>query len=194
MRRPTPATPSAFALPAPLATVSLCRRLSALLPLAAGLLAHGTPLGADEAGPDLRVPDPRVIAAFAETAAECAAMGGTLEIPPDPVTMVDLTGDGVMDMVVSEAGAFCGPDLGYFGGSGGSRINVVIGAHIQHLHGGAWAVQDVAFEIEGETMPPVRHLLIARHGSACDSFGAAPCLEAFAWDGERMISVAPLPE
>lgn len=187
MRHVRPAAPGTAALPTHAARPGRPRPLD-FLPFCAAFLAHGTPLSADQA------PDPRVIAAFAETAAECAAMGGTLEIPPNPVSMVDLTGDGVADMVVSEAGAFCGPDLGYFGGSGGSRINVVIGNHIQHLHGGAWAVQDVAFEVEGEAMPPVRYLLIARHGSACDSFGAAPCLEAFAWDGERMISVAPLPE
>jgi len=183
MPDPTPAARRIPALPATLPD-GRSLRLRAFLPLCFGFLGHAAPLSAE-------VPmDPRVIAAFAETAAECETLGGTLEIPPDPVTLVDLTGDGTEDMVISEAGAFCGPDLGYFGGSGGTRINVVIGEHIQHLYGGAWAVQEVAFEVEGETMPPLRYLLIARHGSACDSYGAAPCLEAFAWDGERMISVA----
>lgn len=136
-----------------------------------------------------QIDDPLVHEAFAEAVAGCAAAGGTLSLPDDPVSYVDLTGDGVDDRIVSEAGAFCGPDLGYLGGSAGNRLHAIIGDHVQSLEAGNWVVTDLAFTIEGETLPHQRILLLAVHGTACDSFGAAPCFLAYAWDGARLVSV-----
>lgn len=127
--------------------------------------------------------------ALTESRDWCAAEGGTLRPPENPATAVDLTGDGSADdWIINESGAFCGPDLGYLGGSGGAMLHAVIGNRVQSWLGGAWLLQDIAFTIEGEVNDPVRVLLLGLHGSHCDSFGAAPCLLALAWDGERLIS------
>jgi len=133
--------------------------------------------------------DPLIQRAFAQAAAECSDAGGTLRLPDAPVTMVDLTGDGIADRIISEGGAFCGPDLGYLGGSAGNRLHAIIGEHVQSLESGSWAVTDITFDLEDESLPPQRVLLLGVHGTACDSFGAAPCFIAYAWDGTRLISV-----
>lgn len=135
-------------------------------------------------------PDDRLLdIAFAESRAACAAQGGVLDLSEVPISRVDLTGDGMADLIVSEEGAFCGPDLGYLGGSGGPRLHAIIGEHVQTLGNGNWLVQQARFVIEGEEVDPLPYLLVLLHGSACDSFGAAPCLIAYAWDGTRLISV-----
>lgn len=133
--------------------------------------------------------DQALTLAFAESTAACAADGGTLQWPENPATSADLTGDGTADdWIIFEAGAFCGPDLGFLGGSGGNAIHAVVGNSLSSWYGGSWVVQDVVFAPEGEPLPPTRILLIAAHGSACDTYGAAPCVIAATWDGERMIS------
>lgn len=133
--------------------------------------------------------DPLVLRAFAEASAQCEASGGTLRLPEAPVTWVDLTGDGVEDRIVSEAGAFCAPDLGYLGGSAGNRLHAIIGDTVQSLVSGEWSVADITFGDAGDLSPPQRVLLLGVHGTACESFGAAPCFVAYAWDGTRLISV-----
>ena len=140
--------------------------------------------------------DQAIALAFAASSARCAAEGGTLRLPEDdPATAVDLTGDGTADdWIINEAGAFCGPDLGFLGGSGGNYIHAVVGTSVSSWFGGGWAIQDVAFLAEGEVGPPARILLLAVHGASCNSFGAAPCFIAAAWDEEKMISYAPEPE
>lgn len=165
--------------------------IRSLLAGAAALLS--VPAAHAEVSPDLLPPDllPLVEAAFAGAREDCAADGGTLELP---VVLrherVDLTGNGAPDLVLSEEGAFCGPDLGYLGaGTAGPRIHVVIDGQPQALLNGNWAVTDLTFRVEGEALNPVRVLVLAVHGSLCDSFGATPCFVAFAWDGERMRSI-----
>lgn len=125
----------------------------------------------------------------------CAAQGGTLDLGEAPATAVDLTGDGTADdWIISEAMAFCGPDYGYLGGSGGAMLHAVIGGKVQSWLTGAWALEDVGFTVEGETLPATRVLILGLHGSSCDSYGAAPCMLALTWDGERLIGYQPLPE
>lgn len=158
--------------------------------LAALLLLAASPAFATEGA----LPKDQAIAlAFAESTATCAAEGGTLRLPEDdPATAVDLIGDGTADdWIIFEAGAFCGPDLGYLGGSGGNYIHAVVGTSVSSWVGGSWVTQDVVFAPEGEALPPLRVLLIATHGSGCDSYGAAPCVVAAAWDGTRIISQTP---
>ncbi|MCU0899921.1 MAG: hypothetical protein MUC82_05415 [Cypionkella sp.] len=130
--------------------------------------------------------------AFAESTKWCADQGGTLRRPESPATSVDLTGDGSADdWIISESGAFCGPDLGYLGGSGGAMLHAVIGSTVSSWLGGAWHVQDLVLRLDGEDLPSRRVLLLGLHGAFCDSFGAAPCLVALSWDGERLIHYAP---
>lgn len=153
----------------------------------AGLLAV---LVAPALADDAQLDDPLLAAAFAESRAACAAQGGVLDLSAVPITRVDLTGNGEADRIVSEEGAFCGPDLGFLGGSGGPRLHAIIGEHVQTLGNGLWLVQEARFVSEGEELDALPYLLVLLHGSACDSFGAAPCLIAYAWDGERLISAS----
>lgn len=154
-----------------------------LRPLALALLL-AAPAGAQTA-------DPLVLQAFQGARDDCAARGGTLRLPADPVTWVDLTGDGTLDRIVSEEGAFCGPDLGYLGGSAGNGLHAIVGETVQTLPPGAWAVADAVFSAEaGAPPPPPRRLLIlALHGSFCETYGAAPCTLSLAWDaGEGRLA------
>ena len=119
----------------------------------------------------------------------CAGEGGTLDLQDVSATAVDLTGDGSADdWIVVENSVFCGPDLGYLGGSGGVMLHAIVADKVQSWLGGAWVVQDVAFTVEGETLPPTRVLLLGLHGSSCNSYGAALCMLALTWDGERLIN------
>ncbi len=135
--------------------------------------------------------DQAIALAFADSGKTCSAEGGTLRLPEgDPATAVDMTGDGTADdWIINEAGAFCGPDLGYLGGSGGSYIHAVIGNRVESWLAGGWMIHDLGFTIEGEELPAVRMLLLGLHGSNCNSFGVSPCVLAVTWDGARLISV-----
>lgn len=162
-----------------------------LLPLA---LIAALPAGAEIDPPriDPALLDPDLLdLVFADARADCAEQGGTLALPETlRAEAADLTGDGRPDLILSEEGAFCGPDLGFVGGgSAGAQVHVLIGQQVQSLLPGNWMVTDLQFPVEGELLPPTRVLLMAVHGGFCDSFGAAPCFVAFAWDGARMVSV-----
>lgn len=137
--------------------------------------------------------DPMALAMEA-AAADCAAEGGRLEVAEGAAQLLDLTGDGSADdALVWEYGAFCAPDLGFRGGSGGAMLHLAVGDVVQSLPAGAWTLTDAAFTFDGETGPPVRILLIAQHGSQCGGAGASACIEAVTWDaGERrFMTVAP---
>jgi hypothetical protein len=134
--------------------------------------------------------DPLLDLATAESRAECVAMGGTLQIPDGAVTLLDLTGDGVEDAVVSEDGAFCGPDKGYLGGTGGFMIHTVVAGKVQSWQAGSWLLKDISFTAEGEAQDSFKLLLLGQHGSYCNTFGAAPCVAALTWDGERFVSIS----
>jgi hypothetical protein len=141
--------------------------------------------------------DPMTVA-IAAAQADCKAEGGTLELAEGAAVLADLTGDGSADdAAVWEYGGFCGPDLGFRGGSGGAMLHLAVGDVVTSIHAGSWTLQDVAFAVDGEVNPPVRMVLIARHGSYCDSFGASPCVEALVWnaDERRFLTVMrPLPD
>jgi hypothetical protein len=133
-----------------------------------------------------------LILALESSRAECAAEGGTeLRYSPDLATPVDILGDGTADdRIISERSAFCGPDIGpLYAGSGGAPLHAVIGDEAFPLMPGAWTLQDVPFTFDDEPAASRRLLLVAGHGSYCDSHGAAPCVVAYGWDGARMISI-----
>jgi hypothetical protein len=142
------------------------------------------------ASPILALTQAEAIAnATADSLAFCADQGGTLTLPEGIATPVNLTGDGTADdWMINEAGAFCRPYHGYLGGSGGAMIHALVRDQMASQLAGAWAMQDLAFTVDGETMPTTRMVIFGLHGTACNSFGAAPCLLAVTWDGERLIS------
>lgn len=145
------------------------------------VLTNGTP-----------ITDRALILALEPSRAECAAEGGTeLRYPVDLLTAVDILGDGTADdAILSEAGTFCGPDIGpLYAGSGGAPLHAIIGAQAFPLLPGSWSIADVPFTFDGEAGATRRLLLVGAHGSYCDSHGAAPCVVAYGWDGERLISI-----
>ncbi|QYK41393.1 MAG: hypothetical protein KF887_18835 [Paracoccaceae bacterium] len=133
--------------------------------------------------------------ATAAAMADCASEGGVLELDEGAAQMVDLTGDGSADdALVWEYGGFCGPDLGFRGGSGGAPLHVAVGDRVGTFMAGSWTLADVVFASDGETRPPLRVLMLARHGSACDGAGASPCVEAVVWDaGDRLFRTVATP-
>lgn len=137
-------------------------------------------------------------AAMASAQTECAAEGGVLELAEGMAHALDLTGDGTADdALVWELGAFCGPHFGFRGGTGGAALHVAVGETAQVFGALGWAVQDIAFagvELdEGEAPRALRVLLLAVHGTACDTYGAAPCVEAVVWNPNerRFLTVMP---
>jgi hypothetical protein len=136
------------------------------------------------------ITDPRVVQALTLSRESCAELGGTaIRYPEDLVQMVDLTGDGTADdLMVSEGGAFCLPDLGHlYGGTAGPLHHAVIGDHVQTLLPGGWTLIDLE---RGEWQGPQRRVLIQTvHGIYCNRAGATLCLVAYAWDGARLVSI-----
>jgi hypothetical protein len=138
------------------------------------------------------ITDPALIAALEDSRAYCAAEGGTeLRYRPDLVSMADILGDGTADdRIVSEVSAFCGPDIGpLYAGSAGGPLQAIIGERVFPLLPGGWSIVEAPFTFEGATGQPVRMLLVGSHGSYCDTTGAVPCVTAYTWDGERLVSV-----
>ena len=132
--------------------------------------------------------DQAISLATTESAAWCKSQDTTLELAENAATQVDLTGDGSADdWIISEVGAWCGPNGGPLGGSGGGMTHAIVGTAVSSWMAGSWMLQDLRFVAEGEELEPVRTLLLAMHGTYCDSFGAAPCILAVTWDGERLI-------
>lgn len=150
--------------------------------LAAGLAAC---LSAWAAAPAAADP---VALATAGSAAFCAERGQTLALGPEPTTAVDLTGDGVMDLIVSEQGARCEPGGGPLEGTGGWMHHLVVDGKITSRMALGWLVADLTFP---GALEPLRVLHLARHGSTCDGYGAQPCVETLVWSEGAFLSVAP---
>lgn len=141
------------------------------------------------------ITDPALIEAFEGSRAACAAEGGTeLRYPDDlaaRIETVDILGDGTADdRIVTESSAFCGPDIGpLYAGSGGAPQHAIIGGRVFSLPPGGWSIAEARFRFDGEDGQPQRMLLVRLHGSYCDAAGAVPCIMAFTWDGERLVSI-----
>lgn len=138
------------------------------------------------------ITDPALIEALEGSRAACAAEGGeVLRYPADLVEMVDILGDGSADdRIVSEASAFCGPDIGpLYAGSAGGPLHAIIGERVFSLPPGGWSITQARFRFDDEDGQPVRMLLVGMHGAYCDTVGAVPCVVAFTWDGERLVSI-----
>lgn len=144
------------------------------------------------------ITDPVVVAALEDSRAMCLEMGGTeLRYDPDLLTPVDIRGLGSpQDAILSEVSAFCGPDLGpLYAGSAGGPLHAIIEGRSFALLPGGWALVDAPFTHSGDAAGeaadrrPLRLLLVGAHGGYCDSYGAAPCVIAYGWDGARLVSI-----
>ncbi|SLN21632.1 hypothetical protein [Roseisalinus antarcticus] len=114
----------------------------------------------------------RVDEILAEAEAECARIdAGGIQIQDGAVTSADLDGDGLSDdAVVDFSNIFCDYNMSHWHGSGGAPLHFVIDdARSQSWWGFNWIAVD--FE-------DMRVILLARHGSVCDNYGASPCVQA----------------
>jgi hypothetical protein len=122
------------------------------------------------------LPLPAVASTAEEVIAEarmiCASFeNGVIEVAPETVQSVDLTGDGEAETIIDWNGLACSTMASAWGGSGGSTLTILIeGQRFDHMAYG-WSVVD----FDG----PV--LLLAQHGTNCNATGADRCVQALLW-------------
>lgn len=156
--------------------------------LAAALAALAAAAAAEVEGP----PPPteaaaRVVAAYEARCAEAEA--GALIVAPEAYAPADLDGDGAADdLVMDMAHAACAWNGTLWAGTGGAPVHLIVGDAEASWWGGGWQLVDFDPPAE-DGPPPLRVLLLAQHGSACDSFGAAPCVRAVAWGGDGFVTL-----
>jgi hypothetical protein len=122
---------------------------------------------------------PKVLEILQAAASECATQtdGGSLEIDENlGIVYTDLDGDLQEvdylpdDAVVDFNYIFCSRG-NLWAGSGGAPIHFVLdGTTSQSWTGAGWEVERFG------SLPAV--ILIGRHGSACEGYGAQPCVQA----------------
>ncbi len=122
---------------------------------------------------------PKTLEILDSAAAECTAQSqGQLEVLDErALTWIDLDGDAQMadnmpdDMVIDFNFIFCSTG-NLWGGTGGAPVHFVLnGTTSASWTGGNWDV------VRTRTLySPV--ILLPRHGSACDGYGAQPCVQA----------------
>jgi len=124
--------------------------------------------------------NPRIDAILKTAKAECIAsvkaMDANAPVPelmiePGALTWLDLDGEEEKnDAVVDFNHILCSQDYALWHGSGGSILHLVInGERSASWTGGYWRVT----EFFGTPL-----MLIGRHGTACDGYGAQPCVQA----------------
>ncbi|QQA43220.1 hypothetical protein [Pelagovum pacificum] len=121
-----------------------------------------------------------------EAAETCESIeAGALEVRDGAIISADLDGDGMSDdEVVDFEYVSCEWNMAHWHGTGGSPIHFVID--------GSWSKSWWGFKWETVDFAGERVILLARHGSRCDNFGASPCVQAFvAYDGEFQTVLDP---
>ena len=115
-----------------------------------------------------------------EAKADCASFdNGTVTVPPDAITQIDLTGDATPETVVDWGKLQCSTMASAWGGTGGSMISVLIGDTRADYMALGWKVVDFGGPV----------LLLQVHGAECGGTGSDPCVDAEVWNGQAMMSV-----
>ena len=124
---------------------------------------------------------PAAWATLQDAEAYCAkeSEGGQLVITEGGIVFTDLDGDNGRgpsgepdDVVVDFNRIGCDRAISLWSGTGGSPVVFVLDG----AEAGGWTGFDWEVERFGPDLPAV--ILLARHGSACDGYGAAPCVQA----------------
>ena len=117
-----------------------------------------------------------------QAANDCAGYdNGVFELRSAP-TEVDLTGDGLSEIILDEGTFSCSTSASLYGGTGGSTIHVIKdGVDMTRLARG-WTVYD---------WDGTQVLLLYLHGSECSGAGTQPCVEALVWGEAGFVSVRP---
>ena len=103
---------------------------------------------------------------------------GDLQVPVSAIQKVDLTGNNEQDTVFHLGRVRCDGSSSYFSGSGGSSVYLIVGDKVTEFLARGFAISYAL----GEGYPIV---ILAVHGSACDSYGATNCVLATVWgDGK----------
>jgi hypothetical protein len=106
---------------------------------------------------------------------------GTFE-PRDAVQPVDLTGDGVPEMVVDESRFSCSSAASMYCGTGGCMVRAIVGDQTFSWLAKGWTVVDWA----GDQI-----LLMQIHGANCGGTNLRRCYEAVVWTDDHFASVRP---
>ncbi|MGZ9809350.1 hypothetical protein ACXN5S_02700 [Pseudoroseicyclus sp. H15] len=128
----------------------------------------------------------QVFPAGAEIVADAAEQcdretdGGELEFQPGSLIEEDLDGDnagnGPDDLVIDFNYIYCSRAASLWGGTGGAPVHFVLDS------GATASWQGWGWEVvrQNSYLPAV--ILLQRHGTHCDSYGAAPCVMAIVAD------------
>lgn len=141
------------------------------------------PAVAQDASPDVTAALDR---ALSEARADCTAAEGTLTVDPAAARVVDL-GAGVQAVMVDESLTSCSTLAALRSGTGGWWVHAVVGGQMASWMVLAWDAIDWQ---PWPDSPPLRVLMLMRHGSHCNATGATDCVEAVVWNGEGFASVA----
>lgn len=163
---------------------------AAVLPLAA------PPVFAQEKAFDLSP----LRALLAPEAESCAESEGRFEAPDWAFSRhVDFNADGVVDVIFDGSEMVCEPMASFYSGTGGSPRLVFVSTQDPAA---PWARHDFFGHAHAVVSAPggsIPVLLVSQHGTACDSYGAAPCVGAYVWGGRfegpegflSLVSAAP---
>lgn len=103
---------------------------------------------------------------------------GRLQIPSTAIEKIDLTGNGKLDTVFHVGRVRCNGTSSYFSGSGGSATYLIVNDKVTKFQARGFAVSYAL----GEGYPII---ILAMHGSSCDSYGATNCVLATVWGNDR---------
>jgi hypothetical protein len=123
-------------------------------------------------------------ALMAEAAADCASFeNGNLMVGEESTNSVDLTGDGVPEVILDAGFLGCSTMASApYCGSGGCSLYAFVGEEVFEWQALGWRV----IHWDGEPI-----LLIGRDGGWCGASGAEHCFEALNWTGETFLTVMP---
>jgi hypothetical protein len=121
---------------------------------------------------------------MAEAVADCALFeNGNLMVGEESTNSVDLTGDGVPEVILDTEFLRCSTMAGpAYCGSGGCSLFAFVGDETYEWQALGWRV------IDWDGAPV---LLIGRDGGWCGVSSAGYCFEALNWNGETFLTVMP---
>jgi hypothetical protein len=115
-----------------------------------------------------------------EAASSCESYNsGQFSVEGPTAAEIDLTGDGVPEVIADEAMFYCSSSASLYSGTGGSMLHAWVDG--QRFD---WLVKD--WEVLDQGGTPV--LLLRLSGGEC-SAAAQPCFEALTWGDGRFLSV-----
>lgn len=123
-------------------------------------------------------------ALMAEATADCASFeNGELLVGEESTNSVDLTGDGVPEVILDAEFLHCSTmAMAPYCGTGGCALYAIVDEEVLEWQSLGWRVIDW----DGEPI-----LLIGRDGAWCGVSSAGFCFEALYWNGDTFLTVMP---